>query len=211
MRRVVLSALVALLVVSSGCVGLVTGDTVTFESAPTSIDDGTLSETGYEQSNSTTQNITRTVSVAGQERTIRVVNHVDQYRRSIDLGPIGELPLARFVVVSTPGATVAGQTLNPAADWSNRRVVEQLAGRTGQIDDVGFEENRTVRSLGEDRTVGMFSGTTTVQGQEIDVTLHVASFEHEGDVLLVFAVHPEQVDERARVDAMFGGIQHEGN
>ncbi|MBX0324595.1 hypothetical protein EGH21_16320 [Halomicroarcula sp. F13] len=211
MRKPLLSALVALLVVSAGCTGLITGETVAFESEPATVEDSARASSGYELTNSTEQNITRQVTFAGQDRTIRVVNHVQQYQRGVDLGPLGSIPLAQFVVVSTPGANVAGQTLNPAAQWSNRRVVEQLASRTGSVNDVQSEGNRTAEILGEPRDVGMFSGTVTVQGQEIDVTMHVASFEHEGDVLVVLAVHPDQINERARVDTMFGGITHSGD
>ncbi|GGN96514.1 MULTISPECIES: DUF6517 family protein [Haloarcula] len=211
MRKPLLSALVAFLVVSAGCTGLITGETVAFESEPATVEDSALESTGYELTNSTEQNITRDVTFAGQNRTIRVVNNVRQYQRGVDLGPVGSLQLARFVVVSTPGAKVAGQTLNPAAQWSNRRVVEQFAGRASGVGDVQSEGNRTVEVLGEPRDVGMFSGTVTVQGQEIDVRMHVASFEHEGDVLIVLAVHPKQINERARVDTMFGGITHSGD
>jgi hypothetical protein len=210
MRRALLAPLIALLVVSSGCVGLITGDTAEFESEPATVDDAALESTGYEQRRSDTQNVTRNVSFAGQERTIRVVNHINEYDRSIDLGPLGEIEFTRFIVFSTPGAEVAGQTLNPAADWSNRRVVEEIAQRSGSVDDVQFERNRTVTSLGESREVGVFSGTTEVEGQEIDVRIHVASFEHEGDVLIVAAVHPERIDEEDRVDTLYGGIEHSG-
>ncbi|MBX0294648.1 DUF6517 family protein [Haloarcula nitratireducens] len=211
MRKPLLGVLVALLVVSSGCVGLITGETVAFESAPTSVDDSVLESTGYELTNSTEQNVTRTVEFAGQERTIRVVSHVDQYRRGIDFGPLGTVQLSRFVVVSTPNAEVAGQSLNPAAQWSNREVVAQVAARAGGVRDIQFESNRTTQSLGESRQVSTFSGVMTVFGQEIDVRMHAASFEHEGDVIVVFAVHPDEIDEQARVDTMLRGLEHEGN
>ncbi|MBV0924555.1 hypothetical protein KTS45_10130 [Halomicroarcula limicola] len=211
MRKPLLGVLVALLVVSSGCVGLITGETVAFESAPTSVDDSVLESTGYELTNSTEQNVTRTVEFAGQERTIRVVSHVDQYRRGIDFGPLGTVQLSRFVVVSTPNAEVAGQSLNPAASWSNREVVAQVAARAGGVRDIQFESNRTTQSLGEARQVSTFSGVMTVFGQDVDVLMHAASFEHEGDVIVVFAVHPDEIDEQARVDTMLRGLEHEGN
>jgi len=210
MRRALLAPLLALLVVSSGCVGLITGETTEFESSAATVNDAALESTGYEQRSSGTQNVTRNVSDAGQERTIRVVNHVNEYERTIDLGPLGEIEFTRFIVFSTPGAQVAGQNLNPAADWSNRRIVEQIAQRTGSVSDVQFERNRTVSSLGESRNVGVFSGTTEVEGQEINVRIHVASFEHEGDVLIAVAVHPQRIDEESRVDTLYGGIEHSG-
>ncbi len=163
MRKGILTLLVGLLVASSGCVGLITGETVEFDSAPASVGDSALEETGYEQSMADEQTIERTVTVAGQERTIRVTNHVRQYDRGIDLGPLGEVNAGRFIVFSTPSASVAGKSLNPAASWSNERLVEEVASRNDQINDVQFERNRSVEALGESREVAVFSGTTSIE------------------------------------------------
>ncbi|MFB6222052.1 MAG: DUF6517 family protein [Haloarcula sp.] len=213
MQRGLLTALVGLLVVSSGCVGLLTGETVEFDASPASVDDSALEETGYEQTMADEQTIERTVTVAGQERTVRVTNQMRQYQRGIDLGPLGEVEASRFVVFSTPSASVAGQALNPAADWSNERLVEEVASRNSQIDDVQFERNRSVDALGESREVSVFSGTTTIEGQEVDVLIHLASFEHDGDVVVAVGIYPERVDGREsdRVDTMLGGLSHTGN
>ncbi|MGB9931797.1 DUF6517 family protein [Haloarcula amylolytica] len=213
MRKGILTLLVGLLVVSSGCVGLITGETVEFDSAPATVSDSALEETGYEQSMADEQTLERTVTVAGQERTIRVTNHIRQYERGIDLGPVGEVNAGRFIVFSTPSASVAGQSLNPAASWSNERLVEEVASRNDQINDVQFERNRSVEALGESREVAVFSGTTTIQGQEVDVLIHLTSFEHEGDVVVAVAVYPEQIDdqESPRIDTLLGGLSHSGN
>jgi hypothetical protein len=208
MRTGLLTVLVALLVVSSGCVGLITGETVAFEAEPASVDDAALETTGYDEARDEAQTLTRNVSVVGQERTVRITNHVAEYNRSVDLGPLGELEFARLILLSTPGATVAGQSLNPLASQSNRQLVERLVQRTERVSDVQSEGNRTVQILGEDRTVSEFTGTSDVQGQEIDIRLHVASFEHEGDVVVAVAIHPERIDERDRVDTLLGAIQH---
>ena len=210
MARRLLPVAVALLFVTSGCVGLVTGETVSFEASPASVGDDALASTEYELARSDEQNITQNVSVFGQQRTIRLTNHVTEYSRAIELGPLGDIELARITVFSTPGATVAGQQLNPAAQWSNRRLIREIVSRSGGMSDVQRQENRTVGILGEPRDVGVFTGTTTVQGQEIDVRIHAASFEHDGDVIIAVAVHPTRIDERANVDTMFGGIQHTG-
>ncbi|AEM57483.1 hypothetical protein HISP_09610 [Haloarcula hispanica N601] len=213
MRKGILTLLVGLLVASSGCVGLITGETVEFDSAPASVGDSALEETGYEQSMADEQTIERTVTVAGQERTIRVTNHVRQYERGIDLGPLGEVNAGRFIVFSTPSASVAGKSLNPAASWSNERLVEEVASRNDQINDVQFERNRSVEALGESREVAVFSGTTSIEGQEVDVLIHLTSFEHEGDVVVAVAVYPERIDDREgpRVDTLLGGLSHSGN
>lgn len=211
MRRILLTALVSLLVVSAGCVGLLTGETVEFEASEATVDTETVESTGYEESNTTEQELTREVTFAGQDRTIRIVNKLTQYRRSGSLAGVDIPELSQFIVLSTPGATVAGQTLNPAASWSNQRIVKQVSDQTGGISDIESDGNRSAESLGESRDIGMFTGTTKLGGQDVDVRIHVASFEHEGDVLIAVAVHPQRVSEDDNVDDLLAGIEHPGN
>ncbi|MBV0901981.1 DUF6517 family protein [Haloarcula salina] len=202
---------VSLLIVTSGCSGLITGETLTFESSPASVSSDALQETGYEETVANESTIERTVTVAGQERTVRITNHIRQYQRGMELGPVGEVTAGQFIVLSTPSASVAGQPLNPAASWSNQRLVREVASRSRGVSDVQFERNRTVQSLGDSREVSVFSGTTTIEGQEVDVLVHLASFEHEGDVVIAVAVYPETIDEGERVDTLLSGLTHSGN
>lgn len=208
-RRAVVVALLALVVATSGCVDLVMGDTPTFESSEANVSEAAIEESGYQQSASDTQNVTRNVSAAGQERTVRVTNHVTQYNRSLSLGPFGDQELGRFVVFTTPTVDIAGQTMNPATDWSERRVLEEVATRYAELDDISHEGNRTMSILGAERSVEQFSAVTTIGGSQIDVFVHVTKFQHEGDVVVGIGVHPQQLpDEQDRQDVMFGGIRH---
>jgi len=201
--------LLAVLVATAGCVDLVMGNTPTFESAEANVSDGALEESGYEFAGSDTQNLTRNVSAAGQERTVRVSNHVTEYNRSLSLGPFGERELGRFVVFTTPEIEMAGQTMNPAADWSERRVLTEVAQQYASLTDISHVDNRSLAILGEARTVEQFAGTTTVGNDEIDVFIHVTKFTHDGDVVVGIGVHPQQLpDEQDRQDDMFSGIQH---
>jgi len=229
MRRILLTAVVALLVVSSGCVGLITGETVEFEANEASESNSALESTGYEANNSSQRNVTRDVTFLGQERTIRIVNQVNRYTkdgtlanatgnetlaRAVERGQTNatSVPdLARFVVVSSPGAKVLGQTLNPAAGWSNQRIFEEVAGQTGQLNNLEQDGSRTTESLGDSRNVTEFTATTQIEGREVDVRAHVTSFEHEGDIVIAVGVHPEQMDEGENVDELIGGIEHSGN
>jgi hypothetical protein len=221
MRRVILTAVVALLVVSSGCVGLITGETVEFEASEAPADDSSLESTGYEANTSSERNVTRDVTFLGQERTIRIVNRVNRYTkngtlanatgnetltRAVERGrtDVTTVPdLARFVVLSTPGAKVLGQTLNPAASWSNERIFEEVADQTGQLNNLDNDGSRTAESLGEERNVTEFTATTDIKGREVDVRAHVVSFEHEGDVIIAVGVHPEEMGEENNVDELF--------
>ncbi|MCU4798967.1 DUF6517 family protein [Halobacteria archaeon HArc-gm2] len=208
-RKTLGIALLALLVATAGCVDLVLGNTPTFESSEANVSETALDGSGYELSSSDTQVISRNVSVAGQERTVRVINHVTQYNRTLSLGPFGDRELGRVIVFTTPQIEMAGQALNPATDWSERRVVTEVAQRYAGIDDVSRDSNRTVPILGAEREVVKFSGTTTVGGDDVGVYVHVTKFTHEGDVVVGIAVHPQQLpDEEDRQDVLLSGIQH---
>lgn len=209
-RRTTLGvALFALLVATSGCVDLVMGNTPTFESDEANVSDDALEESGYQQSASTTENVTRDVSAAGQERTVRVTNHVTQYNRSMSLGPFGDQELGRFVVFTTPAVEMAGQTMSPVQDWDERRILEEVAGEYAELNDISHEENRTMTILGEERSVKVFSGTTTIQDNDVDVNIHVTKFRHGDDFVVGIGVHPQQLpEEQNRQDLLFEGIQH---
>lgn len=209
-RRTTLGlVLFTLLVATSGCVDLVMGNTPTFESSEANVSEEALEESGYQPSHSDTQNVTRNVSAAGQERTVRVTNHVTQYNRSMSLGPLGEQELGRFVVFTTPAVEMVGQTMNPVADWSERRVLDEVATEYAELDDISHVDSRTVSVLGSERTVEKFSGVTTVGDDEIDVYIHVTKFRHEDDFVVAIGVHPQQLpEEQDRQDVLMGGIEH---
>jgi len=237
MRRILATLLVSLLVVSAGCVGLITGETVEFESTNATVSDSGLDSTDYSLNNSSQRSVTREVSFLGQQRTIRVINQVNRYAKSGSLAAVtdnetiegavenetlqdaaadnetaSEVPdLARFVVVSTPGAKVLGQTLNPAASWSNDRILEQVSEQTGKLDDLEQQGSRSVDSLGDSREVSAYTGSTTIKGKEVEVRAHVVSFEHEGDVIIAVAVHPEKMDEESNVDELLSSLEHSKN
>lgn len=202
------TALLVALVATSGCLGLLTGD-ASFEASPASVGDAALEETGYELSDNRTQNLSRNVSAAGQEREVTVVNHLATYNRNVSFGPLGEQEVARFALLSTPAVEIGGRTLNPVGDWSERRIVERLSSQYSGLNDVSHQDNRTVAALGEDRTVERFTGTARIQGQRIDVTLHVTKFQHGEDFVVAVGIHPEQLpDEQDRVDTLLSGVEH---
>jgi hypothetical protein len=211
-RRVLTLALLVLFVATSGCVGFLTGtEGLTFASSDVSVSAQASDEAGYETIRVESLNRSRTFEAAGQERNVTVVNHVAEYQRSVSLGPLGELPFARFTVLSTPQVEVAGQSFNPLADRSNRELARNLQDTYDRIEDVRFDGNRTVTVLGEARTVSRFTADARIaEGQTIDVYVHVASFRHDEDFLVAVAVHPQRLDEGNRVDTMLSGIEHAG-
>lgn len=208
-RRLAVLVLCVLLT-TTGCLGFLTGDdALYFEASEASVDDAALDETDYQEYRADSENVTREFGVADQTREVTVTNRIRGYNRTLSLGPLGEQDLGRFVVVSSPAVEIAGETFNPIGDWSNRRLVSELADSYEGLDDTEFEGNRTVTALGEPRTVSAFTGTSTVMGQEVDVRVHVTKFRHGDDFVVALAVHPEEIDEQDRVDALIEGLSHE--
>jgi hypothetical protein len=212
LRRVAAPLALAVLLVTSGC-SFVTGQgSLAFEASDVSVSQSALEDTGYTESRDTTRETSRNVTVADESRTVTVTNHVGEYTRQIDLGPVESRELARFTVLSTPKVTVAGQgPFNPVGDMSNAELARTFQGEYGAVGNVQLVENRTGRLLGGDVTVSKFSAEArTGSGQSVDVYLHVAKADDGEDFVVAVAVYPQQVDgEREHVNRLLRGIRHE--
>lgn len=209
-RILALLVLVGLLV-TAGCVGVLTGDEpLTFDAASVSVAEDARQSAGYEEVRVEPDTVTREFTVAGQNREVEVTNHVAEYSRSVDLGPAGSGEFARFAVFSTPQVELASRTFNPVGEMSNRELVEQVQGQYHGLRNVQPAGERTRSVLGASRTVSTFTADAEVAGgQSVELLFHVSKFEHGEDFVVVVAVHPSALDgEVDRVDTMLGGVQH---
>ncbi|MEF8840499.1 MAG: DUF6517 family protein [Haloarculaceae archaeon] len=210
-RRVLASLAVAVLVLTGGCVGLLTGEeALAFDADPVEVADDARSEAGYEAIQVESMQANRSFTVAGETRNVSVTNHVAAYQRAVEVGPLKTEPFARFTVLATPRVEIAGRTLNPVGELSDRELVIRLQSQYDSIEDVEFAGNRSVEILGESRTVSRFDATTTVAGTEVDLELHVTKFQHGEDFVVAIGVYPARLDGEAdRVETMLRGIEHE--
>jgi hypothetical protein len=206
--RPLLAVLCVVLVVGSGgCLDVLTGEeSLSFEADPTAVDDGALSETGYELVRSESPNRTVSVSVAGESREASIATEIREYGRNVSVGG-QQAQVARFSVYTVPGVSVAGQTVNPVSDWSTRRLVDLLVSSNENLRNIRFESNRTVRFLGSDRTVTTYRARAA-SGPDGNVTVHAATVSHDGDYVVAAGVHPTALDERSRIDALLAGLRH---
>jgi hypothetical protein len=201
---------VGCLVLVGGCLGFVTGsDSLAFTADRTVVGDNALAETGYQHGANETIDRTVNVSAAGQDRRVELTSYAFAYNRTVEAGAAGRdaaaAPAAQFTVLTTPSATVAGQSVNPLARLSTEDLVRRFLGASGapEGDDLRVEGNRTVRSLGAERTVTAFRSG----GNGTTVSVHAATFEVDEDFVVVLATHPERLDERDRVDALLAGLE----
>lgn len=213
-RRVAVTVGVALVLLLSGCAA--TQEEFRFESTPGTVTDDALSEAGYGSTGEAESlTVNRTVNAGGSERDVTVVNYASAYAREVEVAGQSRT-LAGAAVFTTPSISFVGQEFNPVADQSNKQLVDRAQSRVGgQIDggieDVAFVENRTTTILGAETTVGVFAGTTTVQGTEVELRILVTKVQHEGDFVIVAGAYPQALagDERPRLETVFDNVEHE--
>lgn len=194
---------------TTGCLDVLTGEkSLSVTSDPVDVSDEALAATEYELARNESPEFNASVSVAGQNRSIEATSHLREYERNTDL-VVTEVTITRFVVLSTPKAEIAGQTLNPIEDRSNGQLIEQLLKNYQGVNTPQFEGNRTTAALGSQRTVSTYSAKANiVEGVDIPVTIHVTTFPHGDDFITVIAVHPSDLNEQQRIDQLLGGIKH---
>lgn len=194
-RQYAVAAALVLLAVTSGCLGVVTGEEpLTFEADPAATDADVAAQAGYESEGTNAQVVNESVSVAGQTREVEVTTHVTTYRKSFSVPIVGEATLGTFSVVSTPAIEVAGKSFNPIADHDNDQLVEMVTDGYEGVDSSHRVDSRTLTVLGTETNVSKYAGEATFGGQSVDVYIHVTKVHHEGDYVVAVAVYPQQFE-----------------
>jgi hypothetical protein len=209
-RRILATLLLAGLIVTSGCTQLLGSGPAEFEAESAVVSESVAAEHDYQLNNTREVELTRTLSVAGQEKEVVVTNEVATYEKSLDLGVLGSQKLGVVAAFASPQVEVAGQAMNPIGDWSNRKLVREIGSRYDAVSNVEpTGEGQNVTVLGTDTEVATFEGSTTVQGQQIDVTIHVTKFAHDGDYVAVVGAYPSQFDDQgSAVLEMIRAVEH---
>lgn len=187
----------------AGC----TGAGTTFEAETALASESAASQTGYSFSGTEEQRVTRDVS--GQEVT--AVNKISTYEKTLSLSVLGEAKLGVFATVSTPAIDIAGRTFNPVGEYDTSRLVRLLQSNYESINSAERVDQQEVPILGASRTVDEFAATSTFEGQEIDVSIHITrAIRHEADFLIPIGVYPQPlgVQERDNVFTLMQNIVH---
>jgi len=199
------------IVAGSGCLGFILGNEAQeFEASPATASDAGKDETGYEQANeeeSEKMEVERTFSAADQEREVVAVNYISEYERSVSFLGM-EQRAAVFVAFSTPQVDLFGKTFNPIGEMSNRELIKQVQGKYEGM-EVGDEVGTTaVDTLGETVDVSKFEGQADFDGTSVDVYIHIAQVEHDGDFVVPIAVYPQEVEEEDKVVTLVEELEH---
>lgn len=211
-RRVLLAAALAVLVTTAGCGFILGEEPLAFEASPATVDDATLSETGYTEKSVDDRIVTRNFSAAGQTRQVEVTNHLARYERSVDLPLAGSQRAAVFVALASPEVKVATETFNPIEEMSERELLAEFETSYEGLSVGDHAADRTVMVLGSEETMETYEGSATLAGQDVPVYVHVLKTKHEGDFVVTLAVHPRALgNEGDDVAAMVEGLEHAEN
>ena len=208
-HRVAAGTLLALMVVVSGCTGILSGP-VTFSATKATVSDDALEETDFEHNRTDDQTVTREFSAAGQSKEVEVTNWVSEYHRSVGLSGVTEQEVAVFATFASPQVEVLGQSFNPLAEYDNRELAEQFTARLDSVENVRKVGSRNRTMLGKSTEVTKFEATvTTSAGIQFDAYLHVTKVEHGGDHVVALAVYPQQFGEQGdTVARLLEGVEH---
>ncbi|WP_458189251.1 DUF6517 family protein [Haladaptatus sp. NG-WS-4] len=208
-RKLATSAVLVVLVLTSGCLGVILGDSLAFSANKATVDEKTVSDTGYETADVKQKTVKQTFEAAGQSRDVEVTNWVAQYEKSAGVPGVAEGTVSKFVVLSSPKVEVFEQKFNPLARYSDKKMVEKFVAGYANIRDVQRVGSNNVTMLGSETEVSKFTGTAKTNGVSVDVNVHVAQVEHGDDIVVVLAVYPEKIDESENVYRLIEGIEHE--
>lgn len=210
MNRPRFSIVFAVLLVTSGCLGVLTGqESLVFEAQSAVVDESVAGEAGYGTNGTRTVAVNETVGVAGVDRTVTAKNRITTYEKSLDFGPLGEAKLGTVAVISTPAVEVAGREFNPVGNYDNDQLIGLVQSRYGGLSDVDSVGTRRITVLGERTEVTKYEAKAAVGGQQIDVYVHVTKLRHEDDFVLAIGVYPRILSgEEATVLDMMRAIEH---
>ncbi|KAB1192062.1 hypothetical protein GJR96_00840 [Haloferax sp. MBLA0076] len=214
----------AFVVVLAGCLG----GTTTLSAEPATIPAAAYESHGYVHGNSTVIPFAYEVGVGPASRTVGVEMWASGYSKTT-----ADDDVTVLLVLSSPNREVAGQSVNPLANLGNRELVgtglellsdAQALGNVPEVNGLREVGARDVTILGEETELVTYTGTvvvepgeTTVDGEAVayeggsaEVLLHLATVEHDGDILVVLAVHGADGDEMDAIAALASAVEHPG-
>ncbi|WP_439025707.1 DUF6517 family protein [Haloarchaeobius sp. DT45] len=214
-RRGVAVVAIAAVLVTSGCLGFITGEEpLEYAANQATVDDSALGDGGTGYTETRVEN--QTIEINGQDvgigdRTIIVDNWIAQYEKQDDFI---DTTVGLFAVVSTHQVDVVGQPQNPVKNMSNADLVDQILGQYetgyGSISNVRQTGTEQVTMLGQQTEVGVFTGETTMDGQTVEISLYVTKVKHGEDYVIAIGGHPTKLpSEEDEIYTLMENVQHE--
>lgn len=190
---------------AAGCLGAVGMDE--HEASPAGVEPSVREATGYEQTNVEELVVREPVDALSEEITVR--NYRTEHEKSVDLGPVGTVEAAAFVVLTSPQISLAGRDFNPIAEMSSEELIGLLEADFDGIDDAEHVSDGEATVLDQATTDSSFEAEAQFSGVPIDVNIHITeSVRTTNDHLVTIGVYPEQLEseEADNVASLVGGL-----
>lgn len=211
-RSFIAGGLTGGLALTSGCLGFVTGsEPLEFESTPAGVPDAALRETGYSFYERDKRLVEESVEF-GVERDIEATFYTIVYTKEVAVQGT-TMEAAAFAVVSMPAMEVLGENRNPVTDMNSREVIDEaknnFESEYGDIRRITREDTRQVPIFGRPRAVDVYSGVAEVDGEAVEILIHIAVVEKGEDLIILFGGHPRQLpEEELNVERLMESVQH---
>ena len=98
--------------------------------------------------------------------------------------------------------------IDPLGDRSLSEVVAGAQTTYGDPGDLEPVQNRSVTMLETETTIQQFAGTATRDGETVEVTVYVATVDHDSDRIRAVAVAPRGADDWDRLQGLFESVTH---
>jgi hypothetical protein len=172
---------------------------------PAAVSDSVLGETAFEHRETTDEVIEETVEAAGESTEVTLTNWITRYTRPLQ-GVAADA--VRFTLLTTPTVSLAGQSVNPLQQLDKERLVQEMVDRqqAAPIENVEKTGERATTVLDEEVTVTEFDAQTAQK--QVALRLYLGDLAHDGDVVVLFGLHPELVDESETIYTLAGGVEH---
>jgi len=213
-RREFLAAVpVGLLAASAGCLKLVTNDRAEYTATKASASDDGLEATGYQHAETQEETIEESFEVAGVSRTVVATNWIATYEKALSIQG-QQQEAARFAAVSTPAIKILGRTFNPVNEMSHKELLDrfrsQLSGQYEGLDQLEYVESRDEVILTNEVEVSTFRTEASMDGETVELYVHVTTLTHEGDLIVAVGAHPAALaQERSNVYELMRSLEHD--
>lgn len=209
-RNFIGALMLGLLSASTGCLDVLTGtEPVTVEAEAAIVSERVASEAGYQLTDTSSPTVARDIKAGGQARTVEATNRVATYEKAMSIPSIDEENLATFSAIATPSVKVFGRTLSPIGDYSYEELIDLLSSEYGELNTVDYVESQETTVLGVETDVSKYAARAMIDGQDIDVSIHVTRVENESDYVILIGIYPEKKsDEEQDIISMIEGVNH---
>ena len=184
-------------------------DVTEHESSPYGVDEPTASDADYDLSEVDTVVIEEPVGIGPLTETVVATNHVVEYEKTLDMGPLGEQRGGVFVTFSTPQVSVFGREFNPVAEMDTRELVDLVQDSYDGMESIEHDADDEIEILGEIVELTRFEAEATFDGSSVDVDVHVTeAVATEEDLVVTVGVYPTTLRdvEEDHTRSMIGGV-----